>query len=126
MRFDKGLHCRIGDQAIQDEAILARVMKKVIKLMEARFQEDKKNTEVVEASMFFLVAYLTALRGNKIPMANFGAMRNLQNMTESGGYYMLIIATPFTSWTQNTIQGYYVDVLKTLKDSSTLSWLRVI
>ena len=95
MRFDKGLHCRIGDQAIQDEAILARVMKKVIKLMEARFQEDKENTEVVEASMFFLVAYLTALRGNKIPMANFGAMRNLQNMTESGGILHADHSHPF-------------------------------
>lgn len=56
-------------------------MNELMKLLEQRFQENNEDVKVVEAGVFFLVAYLAALRGNEVPMANLGAMRKLRSMT---------------------------------------------
>ena len=80
-RFDDGLHRRLGDQVVQDEAISSKVMVEMMKILETRFQKDASDCEVVEAGTFFLIAYLGGLRGNEVPMANLGAMRKLRKTT---------------------------------------------
>ena len=68
---------------IQDEAISGRVMREVIKVLDARVEADPSDTEAVEAGTFFMLAYLGALRGNEVAMANLGAMRNMMETTKA-------------------------------------------
>ena len=82
-RFDDGLHRRLGDQVVQDEAISGRVMREVIKVLNARVEANAEDTEAVEAGTFFLLAYLGALRGNEVAMANLGAMRSMRETTQN-------------------------------------------
>ena len=94
-RFDDGLHRRLGDQVVQDEAISGRVMREVIKVLDARVVADPNDTEAIEAGAFFLLAYLGALRGNEVAMANLGAMRSVmkttQNFQESTPHVPLVL-----------------------------------
>lgn len=82
-RFDDGLHRRLGDQVIQDEAISGRVMREVIGRLNERVEADPMDKEAVEAGTFFLLAYLGGLRGNEVAMANLGAMRTMMETTKA-------------------------------------------
>ena len=68
---------------MQDEAISGRVMKEVIKVLNARVESDPNDKEAVEAGTFFLLVYLGALRGNEVAMANLGAMRGMMETTQA-------------------------------------------
>ena len=56
-RFNDGLDRRLGDQVVQDEAILSKVMIEMMKILDARFQSNSNDYEVLEVGTFFLIAY---------------------------------------------------------------------
>ena len=58
-------------------------MKEVIRVLDARVEADPNDKEAVEAGTFFLLAYLGALRGNEVAMANLGAMRAMLETTKA-------------------------------------------
>ena len=79
-RLDDGLHQMLGDQVIQDEAISGAFMIDLIDCLKERYQSYESKVEVVEFGIFAFVAYLGALRRNKVAMVNLGAMRKLRDL----------------------------------------------
>ena len=57
-------------------------MKAMMDRLEVRYQQNKEDEMVVEFGVFALAAYLAALRGNEVAMANLGEMRKLRTVTD--------------------------------------------
>jgi hypothetical protein len=88
-RFMKGMHKRMGDSVKQDEAISIEQMLALMAMFEKDWEKvirDPRRTpsrvrEVLFPALFSVLSYCGALRGEEVPLMDFGATKEF---TESG------------------------------------------
>ncbi len=104
-RMMKGMHERMGDLIVQDQAISRELMIEIMKDLERKLRDESESyARWVEVGTYVLILWLAALRGNEGMMADLGGCIELMNESESAqtpdrGFGVLVLTGKFKSST---------------------------
>ncbi len=107
-RMMKGMHERMGDLVIQDQAVSRELQVALMDELERKVMEDPINRDRwIEVGTFVMMLWLGGLRGNEAMMADLGGCIRMMNESKVNqkpgfGFGVLVLLGKFKSSTGNT------------------------
>ncbi len=145
-RMMKGMHERMGDLVVQDQAISRELQIEIMKELEKKLIYDRVNKDRwIEIGTYVMMLWLGSLRGNEAMMADLGGCAQLMKESEiaqsdfeygvlvlrgkfktSTGYtkYLLYLSSDTKSPFRTPFRGWMVRLLEVrLRQGRTTGWL---
>ena len=107
-RMMKGMHERMGDLIVQDQAISRELQLALMELIEDKLDAEPENrVRWIEVGTYVMILWLGALRGNEAMMSSLDGCRKLMRESESSqtptrGFGVLVLQGRFKSSTGAT------------------------